>query len=132
MKRTGFIFLTLLIVSCSAQSQELSSTYSVNEIQDIVYHSGTDATNKHKLDLYLPVERTDAPLLLWIHGGAWAFGSRKDDRNFARNLASSGIAVASVSYRLSPALWVNPPKRSGIEHPEHIRDIARAFNFKVT
>ena len=29
------------------------------------------------LDLYLPSERKSAPLLVWLHGGAWERGSKR-------------------------------------------------------
>ncbi|MCM8535272.1 MAG: alpha/beta hydrolase [Lentisphaeraceae bacterium] len=52
------------------------------------------------LDLYLP-ERSDAktPLLMWIHGGGWVGGSKKNAS--LSWLSKHGIAVASISYRFS-------------------------------
>ncbi len=65
--------------------------------------------------------------MIWIHGGAWAVGDRKDESTLARHFAKAGIAVAVISYRLSPALWISPKLNSGVQHPEHIKDVARAF-----
>jgi len=53
------------------------------------------------LDLYLPPKSsTPAPLVVWIHGGAWRAGS-KDSVPVERWL-QQGFAIASVEYRLSP------------------------------
>lgn len=89
--------------------------------KDIAYYDGKDADDaKHKLDLYLPKGQKDFPILFFIHGGAWVSG----DRNYfgiysavGRHFASQGIGTVVISYRLSP----------GVQHPEHIKDVARAF-----
>ncbi|MCR9253639.1 MAG: alpha/beta hydrolase fold domain-containing protein [bacterium] len=116
-----FLLPLLLISVTNSLSQD------IQEIKDLPYYTGTN-NEKHKLNLVLPAE-ANAPLLLWIHGGAWSGGDRKFEMPFARKLAEKGIAVAVMSYRLSPAEFRDPPKRDGIQHPEHIRDVARAFKW---
>jgi acetyl esterase/lipase len=59
-------------------------------------------TNGHpqqKLDLYLPQNAKNVPLIIMIHGGAFMGGSKEmeDPTEFLR----SGFAVASLNYRLS-------------------------------
>ena len=52
------------------------------------------------LDLYLPEKsRRPMPLIIWIHGGAWAGGNKADCP--ARRMSERGYAVASINYRLS-------------------------------
>ncbi|MBA2116532.1 alpha/beta hydrolase [Bremerella alba] len=51
-----------------------------------------------KLDLYLPQEK-NAPMVVWIHGGGWHAGSKDGCR--VEWLTKHGIAVASISYRLT-------------------------------
>jgi acetyl esterase/lipase len=52
------------------------------------------------LDLYLPPgSKGPAPVVMWVHGGAWRQGSRANPPAF--ELLEAGYAVASVSYRLS-------------------------------
>ncbi len=123
-----FVVLLLLfgVLGCQAQKPSMD----IEVIEDIVYNDGPDSDDKkHKLDLYLPVAIDHPPLLLWIHGGAWAFGDRKGEEELARRFAENGVAVAAMSYRLSPATWANPPKIGGVEHPAHIEDVAMAFDF---
>lgn len=55
-------------------------------------------THTLALDLYLP-ETKNAPLIVWVHGGAWRAGSK--DFMPLTALVESGYAVASVDYRLS-------------------------------
>jgi acetyl esterase/lipase len=54
---------------------------------------------RQTLDLYVPHGATNAPLVVWIHGGAWQAGSKDNCR--ALPLLQHGYAVASLNYRLS-------------------------------
>ena len=67
--------------------------------KDVEYVPGGHA--RHKLDIYLPPRSGRQPLTLivWIHGGAWRAGSKKDCP--AKPFVSKGYAVASINYRLS-------------------------------
>lgn len=58
------------------------------------------------LDLYLPESQggEKKPVVIWVHGGGWKNGSK--DNCKAAWLAEEGIAVASISYRLTDvAQW---------------------------
>ena len=73
------------------------------------------------LDVYLPrAGRGGAagpPLVVWVHGGAWRGGSRKDMP--LGGLVRSGYAVASVDYRLSPVA----------RFPAQVHDVKAAVRF---
>ncbi len=57
-----------------------------------------------KLDLYVPPKSANAgrpaPVVMWIFGGSWRFGTRGYHVNI-RDLTRAGIAVASIDYRYS-------------------------------
>lgn len=58
------------------------------------------------LDLYLPVSHEGRiPVVLWVHGGGWATGSKDDAKDLEMGpwLARAGYAVASIDYRLAPS-----------------------------
>lgn len=118
---TKFILpLLTLLLAFTAQAQAFRT------VNDLSY---AKAHQKQKLDLYLPEGLEDVPVLVWIHGGAWAFGDRKNEQDLAEKFAKSRIAVAVISYRLSPGIWADPKFNAGIQHPEHIKDVASAFNW---
>jgi acetyl esterase/lipase len=48
-------------------------------------------------------ERTPAPVLVQIYGGAWQRGAPDDDDAFARTLAAKGYVVCAIDYRHAPA-----------------------------
>ena len=59
----------------------------------------TNGHPRQKLDLYLPQDEKNAPLIVWVHGGAWRAGSKENDVPLA--YVATGYAVASINYRLS-------------------------------
>jgi acetyl esterase/lipase len=54
---------------------------------------------RQKLDLYLPKDGTNLPLIINIHGGAFKAGSK--EQGAPLQLLRQGYAVASINYRLS-------------------------------
>ncbi|MCP4758402.1 MAG: alpha/beta hydrolase fold domain-containing protein [Planctomycetes bacterium] len=53
--------------------------------------------------LYHPDPETELPLVVWIHGGGWIFGTLDSTDPEARFLAvEAGVAVLSVDYRVAP------------------------------
>jgi acetyl esterase/lipase len=122
MDKTAALILTVL----------LATPPDIREIKDLPYVEGPDADPvKHKLDLFLPPsplrgwatedqapkEAKKFPVLMWIHGGAWAMGDRAWFGEIGRRFAEEGIGLAAISYRLTPK----------VKHPAHIEDCARAF-----
>lgn len=117
----------LLLLSPWMGSPAIAQDFS--EHLDLIYFEGEGFSNeKHRIDLIIPVGRPTVATMLWIHGGAWAFGDRKNDLELARAFAREGVAVAAMSYRLSRGDWRGEEFPStGVQHPEHIKDVARAF-----
>jgi len=98
------------------------TSFEVGKELDLAYYDGPDADPiKHKLDLYLPKDQKDFPVVFFVHGGAWRHGDKNSFLGLYGYLASSlarhGLGVVVPNYRLSP----------GVTHPEHIKDVARAF-----
>ena len=60
-----------------------------------------------EIDIYMPSDREASkrpPLVIWMHGGSWMFGTHHDCR--IDWLAEEGFAVASIAYRTSlEAKW---------------------------
>lgn len=52
-----------------------------------------------KLDLFVPPGAKSPPLVVWIHGGGWRAGSRKNPR--LQGVTEHGYALASISYRFT-------------------------------
>ena len=69
------------------------------------------------LDLYMPANVSNPPLLVWVHGGGWSRGTHNRVSTFA--FVEAGYALASVGYRLS---GVAP-------FPAQVQDIKGAIRF---
>jgi acetyl esterase/lipase len=70
------------------------------------------------IELSVPQAGQAAPLVLFIHGGGWSAGSRKDNGGGqAAHFMGKGYAWATVGYRLVPAVTVE----------DQAMDLARAI-----
>lgn len=70
---------------------------------DLAYGKGS----RNRYDLYRAVNGgADAPVVVYIHGGYWQRGDRKDNGFVAKALNARGISVALPSYTLCPAAGV--------------------------
>jgi acetyl esterase/lipase len=69
---------------------------------DLAYGAASPA---QKLDIYLPKGPGPFPVVVYIHGGAFKFGGKREPmKEFADDIAAlnaKGIAVASIDYRMS-------------------------------
>jgi acetyl esterase/lipase len=71
-----------------------------------------DRHSQQSIDLYLPyrypsedVVSSANPLVIYVHGGGWRSGDKRNSiaEYYGTPFLSSGIAFASVNYRLAPA-----------------------------
>lgn len=87
-------------VALVAPPERLAAADAIPEMRTIAY--APDAHRLQTYDLYLPAPAADgrpAPLVVWIHGGAWKVGDK--NWNNVKYLVAHGYALASVDYRLS-------------------------------
>lgn len=77
-----------------------SFSYPVRRELALEYAGGNGAAQL--MDLYLPQTDTPSvPVVIWLHGGGWYTGDRTLAPDLAATAARTGIAFASVEYRLS-------------------------------
>ena len=88
--------------------------------RDLAYVAATADRNR-TLDLFVPPGDGPFPLVLWIHGGAWQFGSKSTycHMNF---LPRHGFAVANLEYRFAPTF----------HFPAQLNDVTAALDFLTT
>jgi acetyl esterase/lipase len=95
--------------------------YEVRTVKDVSYYEGKGADRtRHKLDLFLPRGKNNFPVIVFVHGGAWMYGDKSAAGLYSavgRCLAENGVGAVLPNYRLSPR----------VKHPEHVKDVARAF-----
>jgi arylformamidase len=86
-----------------ARRATASESYRDSARVDLDQSYGTGVRNRY--DLYHPMQDGggSAPLVVYIHGGYWQRGDRKDSGFVAKTLNARGITVAVPSYTLCPA-----------------------------
>jgi acetyl esterase/lipase len=102
----------------ASEAEEAPAEFTVLETLDQHYVDDTQA--RHLLDIYRPEGVTNAPVVLFVHGGAWMSGDKDFyglHRKVGRFFAAHGFVAVVINYGLSPA----------VKHPEHVRDVARAY-----
>jgi acetyl esterase/lipase len=79
----------------------------------------------NQLDLYAPRVARRRPIVVYVHGGGWMEGDKRDGiRRKARLFTGAGYVFASVNYRLS-----SPAPESGeldpgrVKFPDHPHDV---------
>lgn len=128
VKRAFVVVLAAALAGGTFVLLRASDKDSGEEIFGLEYINGDRAdADKHKLNLFLPKGKTNPPLVMWIHGGAWAAGDRWEETKLAKRFVDQGIAVATINHRLSPAVWMDSSLTEGVTHPAHVEDCAAAF-----
>jgi len=113
----------------SAGGGNATCSFARGQTKDIKYiPDGTSGQHaKHKLNLTLP--KTDKgngpfPLVIFLHGGAFAGGDMTDDPGASGKAPDSGYALVSIGYRLSGD--------AGGTFPGSFNDILTAIRFLKT
>ena len=102
------------VPGCLLNAITPSSTYSRTKGQAF----GTG--RRDKLDIYRAKNpKPDAPVLIFIHGGAWDRGSKTTYKFLAEGFTKSGYDIVVPNYRLYP----------NAIYPEFLEDNARAVAF---
>lgn len=76
-----------------------------HEVRARLHIAHTPADPQGRVDLYLPPGAPPAggwPVVVWVHGGAWVAGDKRDVGNWLRIVASRGYAAVAPAYTRAP------------------------------
>ena len=83
---------------------------------------------RQRFDVYVPGtsideadKATGSPLVIFIYGGSWSMGSRRDYGFAGQALAARGFTVMVVDYRLYP----------DVRYPDFLQDCAQAVGYGI-
>lgn len=116
------LLLPLGLAAAFASAQSLPRLPSQDLDAGIVAHNDISYVKepvepaKQALDIYRQEKVRRAPVLVFLHGGAWVRGDRKQYPFLGNRFAREGFVVVVPSYRLSPKY----------QHPAHVEDAASA------
>ncbi len=89
----------------------------------VVYKTvpGVDA-NLLSLDIYPPTPACGVPVVMWVHGGGYSVGDKKNQVADKVHLFNAhGWMLVSVNYRLT-----RPGEAQSAQYPDHYEDVAAA------
>jgi arylformamidase len=121
--------ITLLLTRCNKENEKPTEIKEYTKTT-LPYKTITGAdANLLSLDLYHFGQTTPTtPIVVYVHGGAWAIGDKANSIDNKTNLFSSlGYLFVSVNYRLSPSTLSTDPNR--IKFPTHNEDVADAIKW---
>ncbi len=92
--KTCFLALAALLAAAAAEPERF-------KLETFVWSNpgGKDL----EADLYLPNGPGPFPVVVYLHGGGWTSGDRKQLRRQAAHMAEAGFAGFAIDYRLAPA-----------------------------
>lgn len=64
------------------------------------------------LNIWAPADATNAPVIVWIHGGSLRIGGAAEPLYDGSELARRGVVLVSINYRLGPLGWLAHPELS--------------------
>ena len=101
------VFFFLAASYFYAQTPYTQAIYSYDSTLNVVYGNAIDYSGNTislTMDIFKPNGDNNCkrPLVLFLHGGAWAVGSKEDAsmQYMAREMAKRGWVAASINYRL--------------------------------
>lgn len=69
----------------------------------VSYGAPGNDDERQRLDIHAPAEGTNLPIMIWIHGGGWQFGSKFNVGAKPKAFNEKGFVLVSMNYRLYPA-----------------------------
>jgi acetyl esterase/lipase len=72
--------------------------------RDIAY--AEPKNERQTLDVYAPAKGKNHPVVVWIHGGGWQAGDKKDVQKKPQAFADRGFVFVSINYRLLPKVTI--------------------------
>ena len=101
-------------------------------IKNLKYQS--EYSNSY-FDIYLPKQyKLDEkiPVIIWVHGGAFVGGDKKDIETYGTILASKGYAVFTVNYALAPETKYPVPLYQLNDFYKHLKNISGEYNLDMS
>jgi acetyl esterase/lipase len=125
LKATLVIVLSFVNILCFSQIPERIRTIFPSKT---TFHNNipyaNDTLKRHLLDIYIPENvKAKAPLVVWVHGGAWMVNDKFADMSYMsstiKSIVEGGYVFASIDYRYS----------TKAVFPAQIQDCNKALEF---
>lgn len=84
---------------------------------------------RHRLDVWQATGERERPLLIFIHGGGWAGGDKRDvPEKLLRFMLSKSVSVASINYRYTTMAKLPAPQLDAARAVQFLRSKVSEWN----
>jgi para-nitrobenzyl esterase len=130
MKNVACLFFAILLLSATSYStpqpaEKWEGVKPTTEYAPAAFQGGNPPSGKSEDCLYLnvwsPAEsaKKRIPVLVWIYGGGFSFGSTAEPVYTGKMLVRKGVVYASIAYRVGPLGFLGHPELSA-ESPHQV------------
>ena len=85
-----------------SKAGDCERTYKVREVDNVTYYDGRLADSfRHKLDIFVPKDKKDFPVVVFLHGGAGALATRAVSACIPPSANSSPAAASGLSFPIT-------------------------------
>ena len=121
-RRTGLIGLGGAFLAACTPARVLDAVVADDAANTLVKDASFGENPRQKLDVYGPPDgRPGAPVAMFVYGGGWNTGSRREYRWAGKMLAAQGFVTVVADYRLTPE----------VRFPAFVEDVALAVRWAV-
>jgi acetyl esterase/lipase len=82
---------------------------------------------RQTLDVYAPTKGKNLPVVVWIHGGGWQAGDKKEVHKKPQAFADKGFIFVSINYRLLPRATIKQMAQDVAKAIRWVHDHARDY-----
>lgn len=98
--------------------------------KDIQYSSTQETST---FDIYTPNDTSKTyPAIIWVHGGAFVGGDKRDIENFATSLTAQGYVILCMNYELAPEATYPTPLSQMSSFISELPKLAETFPIDLT
>lgn len=121
-RRAGLIGLGGAFLAACTPARFLDSVIPDDQASTLIKDVSFGDNPRQKLDVYGPPDgKPGAPVALFVYGGGWNTGSRREYQWAGKMLAAQGFVTVVADYRLTPE----------VRFPAFVEDVAKAVRWAV-
>ncbi len=132
-----FIAVVFSTISSCAIFDFKNAQDKVDIFENISYINGSK-NNKNLLDMFLPKNKKDFPVVIFVHGGYWNSQDKSYFRpftglysNIGLTLAKNGIGCMVIDYRIYPEVKIDSELKDVIESVKWTLENVKKYNGNI-
>jgi arylformamidase len=117
MRMLTFLFVPVLAFPLVADEPKAQRAVAYADTKD----------ERQTLDVYAPSGGKNLPIVVWIHGGGWQAGDKKDVQHKPQAFTDKGFVFVSINYRLLPKATIKQMAQDVAKAIRWVHDHAKDY-----